>query len=281
MIMIVIADRTRDVVLIDRDASIVGAADSRTHGRRIAASTNDRNRGHLGDEDTIELGIRRHRMRARRLRDLFDQRVGFRVDHAEHGCLLGRRRTGRSRGRAVPTRSQVVATVALVEPHLVGPGNAGDRGLGFGRGIDDERDHVARIVLRRAAQDDIVIRSDAGSVGAAFAQGYDPGIRGRIECADDGGGFAERLRVDHNHATIAGDRASQLPVIAARGIVGDDRDRYEEAPGLGIPCRLLKRQPEVRWDDRRIDRNFGDDLDVRLRMMPSHQSHGPRHRRSR
>ena len=62
MIVIAIA------VLIDRDASIVGAADSRAHGRRIAASPNDRNRGHLGNEDTIELGIRRHRMRARRLR---------------------------------------------------------------------------------------------------------------------------------------------------------------------------------------------------------------------
>ena len=53
MIVIVIAIVTRDVVLIDRDTSVIGAADSCTHGRRIAASTNDRNRSHLGDEDTI------------------------------------------------------------------------------------------------------------------------------------------------------------------------------------------------------------------------------------
>ena len=62
MIVIVIAIVTRNVVLIDRDASVIGAADSCTHGRRIAANTNHRDRGHLGDEDTIELGIRRHRM---------------------------------------------------------------------------------------------------------------------------------------------------------------------------------------------------------------------------
>ena len=168
MIVIVIAIVTRDVVLIDRDASVIGAANSRAHGRRIAASTNDRNRRHLGDEDTIELGIRRHRMRARRLRDFFDQRVGFRVDHAKHGCLLARLGTGSSRDRAVPTRARVVAAVATIVPNLVGARDIRDRGLGFGLGIDGERDHVARIVLRRAAQKDIVIRSDAGSVGATF-----------------------------------------------------------------------------------------------------------------
>ena len=41
-------------MLIDRDASVIGAADSSAHVRRIAATTNDRNRGYLGDEDTIE-----------------------------------------------------------------------------------------------------------------------------------------------------------------------------------------------------------------------------------
>ena len=38
MIVIVIVIVTRDVVLIDRDAAVIGAANSRTHGRRIAAS---------------------------------------------------------------------------------------------------------------------------------------------------------------------------------------------------------------------------------------------------
>src|SRR6202035_803880 len=101
--------------------------------------------------------------------------VGFRVDHAENGRLLARGGAGRSRDLAVPTRAGVVATVAAIVPHLVGPGYVGDRGLGFGLGVDDERDHVARIVLRRAAQNDIVIRPDAGSVGAAGVQRYDPG----------------------------------------------------------------------------------------------------------
>ena len=50
VIVIVIAIVTRDVVLIDRDASVIGAAGPCTHGRRIAATTNDRHRGHLGDE---------------------------------------------------------------------------------------------------------------------------------------------------------------------------------------------------------------------------------------
>ena len=51
--IVIIVIVTRDVVLIDRDASVIGAANSRAHGRRIAASAYDRNRGHLGDEDTI------------------------------------------------------------------------------------------------------------------------------------------------------------------------------------------------------------------------------------
>ena len=55
VIAIAIVVAIADVVLIDRDASVSGAADSRAHvrRRRIAARTNDRNRGNLGDEDSI------------------------------------------------------------------------------------------------------------------------------------------------------------------------------------------------------------------------------------
>jgi hypothetical protein len=55
MIVIAIVVVITNVVLIDRDASVSGAADSGAHvrRRRIAARTNDRNRGHLGDEDSI------------------------------------------------------------------------------------------------------------------------------------------------------------------------------------------------------------------------------------
>ena len=133
-------------------------------------------------------------MRARRLWNLFDQLVSFRIDHTQHGCLLARQRTGSSRDRAVPTRTRVVATITAVVPHLIRPGDAGDGGLCFGLGIYGECDYVARIVLRRAAQKDIVIRPDTCAVGAAGVEFYYPRILDRIECADDGGGFAELLR---------------------------------------------------------------------------------------
>ena len=71
-----------------------------------------------------------------RLRDLLDQRVGFRVDHAEHGCCWLAAGQGDPAGSCSRDSTRVVAAVAAVEPHLVGPGDAGDRSLDFGRGID-------------------------------------------------------------------------------------------------------------------------------------------------
>src|SRR6202163_2428537 len=52
-------------VLIDSNASVAGAADTGTHVRRVAARADHRDGRHLGDEDSIALGVGRHRMRVR------------------------------------------------------------------------------------------------------------------------------------------------------------------------------------------------------------------------
>src|ERR1700755_1068725 len=122
MIMIIVVVAALDVVMVDRDTSVRGAADALAHGGGIAADTDDRNRSNLGNEDQVALGVGRDRMRAGRLRDLLDQRVCLGVDHAEHGRLLSGGRAGAPRDRAVPTGAGVVAAVAFVEPHFVRPG---------------------------------------------------------------------------------------------------------------------------------------------------------------
>jgi hypothetical protein len=53
------------LVLIDSNASVAGAADTGTHGRRVAAGADHRDGCHLADEDSIEPGVGRHRMRVR------------------------------------------------------------------------------------------------------------------------------------------------------------------------------------------------------------------------
>ena len=45
---------------IDGDAAVGCAADARACVRRVATATNDRNRGHLRNEDTVELRVGRH-----------------------------------------------------------------------------------------------------------------------------------------------------------------------------------------------------------------------------
>src|SRR6202021_854061 len=139
------------LVSIDSNASVAGAADTGTHGRRVAADADHRDGRHLADEDSIAPGVGRHRMRAHRLRDLLDQEVRVGVDDAEHGRLLVRRRTGRARYRAIPGGPDIVALIALVEPDLIGAGDVNDGGLLLGLGIDHQRRRVARVVLRGAA----------------------------------------------------------------------------------------------------------------------------------
>jgi uncharacterized membrane protein len=53
------------LVLIDSNASAAAAADTGTYGCRIAAYADHRNGRYLADEDSIALGVGRHRMRVR------------------------------------------------------------------------------------------------------------------------------------------------------------------------------------------------------------------------
>src|ERR1700738_4432968 len=167
-----------DLVLIDSNASVAGAADTGTHGRRVAAGADHRDGRHLADEDSIALGVGRHRMRAQPLRDLLDQEVRVGVDDAEHGRLLIRRRAGRARYGAIPAGPDIVGLIALAEPDLIGAGGVNDGGLLLGLGIDHQRRRVARAVLRGAAQQQVVVRADRGAVWVAGVEQDHPGVGG-------------------------------------------------------------------------------------------------------
>src|SRR3981189_2386847 len=97
-----------DIVLIDRNASVAAAADAGADRRGVSAIAGHDTGPGLRNEDQIPLGIRRDRMRSRRLRDGFDQDAGP-VDHAEHGRLLARRRARRALYGAIPGGGRGVA----------------------------------------------------------------------------------------------------------------------------------------------------------------------------
>jgi hypothetical protein len=63
--VVVVAVVVSILVLIDSNASAAGAADTGTYGRRIAADADHRSGRYLADEDSIALGVGRHRMRVR------------------------------------------------------------------------------------------------------------------------------------------------------------------------------------------------------------------------
>src|SRR5215813_2780645 len=84
------------------------------------------------------------------------------------------------------------------------------------------------------------MRSDRGTVRPALVERYNPRPRDRIEGAKRGGGWIERI--DHQQPALAGIGSAGAESATRVGIVGDLGDRYVEALGLRIPCRLLKRQ---------------------------------------
>src|SRR3979409_2765858 len=90
-----------DIVLIDRNASVAAAADAGADRRGVSAIAGHDTGPGLRNEDQVPLGVRRDRMRARRLRDRLDQDACW-VDHAEHGRLCARCRAGAARSGAVP-----------------------------------------------------------------------------------------------------------------------------------------------------------------------------------
>ena len=65
VVVVVAVVSVMDIVLKDSNASAVAAADTGTYGRRIAAGADHRNGRYLADEDSIALGVGRHRMRVR------------------------------------------------------------------------------------------------------------------------------------------------------------------------------------------------------------------------
>src|SRR5258708_35309875 len=84
-----------DIVDKDADTSVGAAANSRADRRGVAPGADYGERRHLRNEDEVALGIRRHRVRAGRLRDGLNKDARP-VDHTEPGPL------GRpTRGRAI------------------------------------------------------------------------------------------------------------------------------------------------------------------------------------
>ena len=112
-----------DIMDVDTDTPVGAAANPLAHVRSVTARTDHCNRRRLRNEDEVALGVRRHRVRAGRLRDGLDQDAGP-VDHAEHGRLrVSNPPVCQSCWRPV------VAPVALVEPDLIRADDAVDAGV--------------------------------------------------------------------------------------------------------------------------------------------------------
>jgi len=125
--------------------------------------TGDRPGEILWNEDQVPLGVGRHRMRAGRLRDGFDQDTRD-VDDTQH-----RTRTERGAGwRNCFAGAQIVAIITLVEPDLVGASDPVHTGLILGLGVDDERGRAPRQVTGGAAQQQIVKICRRGAIRPAL-----------------------------------------------------------------------------------------------------------------
>src|SRR5260221_6357793 len=195
-----------DIMLIDGDASTVAATNPCTHACNVATSMDHRDGRNLWNENAVALRVCRNRMRAGRLRDLLDQYAG-RVDDAELRKPWKAWSGAGAGGATVPARSGVVPEVTLVEPDFVRPGDAADQGHVLGCGIDDQRLRVARIILRRAPKQQVVMRPHSRAVWPAVVQRHDTGVCCRVERADCVCAGGQRCRVDHEQSAIAGDRA--------------------------------------------------------------------------
>src|SRR4029077_2636840 len=126
-----------DIMDVDTDTPVGAAANARAHVRSVTAGTDRCNRRRLRNEDEVALGIRRHRVRPGGLRNGFDQDAGA-VDDAEHGCLVGRGRTGVSGYLAIPVGGRVVAPIPLVEPDLIRADDVADVRKILGLRVDHE-----------------------------------------------------------------------------------------------------------------------------------------------
>src|SRR5690242_348510 len=230
-----------------------------TGGKILVAEWNSRRRRgiSLRHEDQIEPGIGRHGMRTGRLGNGFDEHARA-IDHAEYGAPA-ERRTSRLR---VAAGSRVIASVARVEPDLVGTGDVAYLRIMMGHGVDDQSGRATRQVPRRTTEQEVVVHSDGGAIRAAGIERDYAHIFDRIVCSLHYRAGIELVRISDQKAAAAGNRAGELAIIAAWRIVGNDRDRCVEAFRLWIPGGLLKAQAEARRQDQRVHRNFGEYVDV-------------------
>ena len=112
--------------------------------------------------------------------------------------------------------AQIVTVVTAIEPDFIRASDTADVGIIFSFRIDDQRGGVARIVARGAAQHEIVVRSNRGTIRSAGVKRNDAGVGGRIEGALRCSWRREIEWIGHEHATIAGDRAWKLSVVTSR-----------------------------------------------------------------
>jgi hypothetical protein len=78
-VLVVVVVVIIDIVFVDSNTPVGAATGSRTDRRDVAACSNNRDRGHLRNEDEIALGIRCYRVGIARLWDGFDKEFGFRL----------------------------------------------------------------------------------------------------------------------------------------------------------------------------------------------------------
>src|SRR5579872_2380267 len=95
------------------------------------------------------------------------------------------------------------------------------------------------------------MQSGGGSVRPAGVELNDPGIIDRIICALQ---CIWVVRIGYQKTAAAGNRdgrrRAELAIIAARWVVGNDRDRCVEALCLGVPGGLFDGEPET-WRNNR------------------------------
>src|SRR5437762_2974861 len=166
--VIVVVAVTVDMMHINGDAAVGAPADSRSHGCRVTTGTDHCRWRHLGHEDAVALGVGSYRVRVLRLRDLLNEEIRIRIDHAEGGTAGGSWTTPRF--SAGPAGTQVVAPIARVVPDLVRAGDVPDLDEVLGLRVDDLRGRIGGNVLRRAAEHQVAMRSHGGAVRSAIAQ---------------------------------------------------------------------------------------------------------------
>src|SRR5215471_21534347 len=147
-----------DIMSVDGDATVTRPADSGSDIRGVATGPNYCDGRVLRNEDEVVVGIRRHRVRSARLRNLFDEEFCLGVDDAQH------------RSAGVFAGAQIVAPIAGVEVNLIGSGDAVDADALRGLGAEDGRLGVTRVVAWSAANHQFIVHTDGGAIWSAGSE---------------------------------------------------------------------------------------------------------------